>query len=342
VPTWNAGAAYRFQVGLADDMIGYMSPPWAYTSVAGVFAGPPECQDDDNDVDSKGHQHKLETEGVGPSAGGFVANNLTGILKQQGADPTASVKQGRFIYTDGVTGRSPYNAVGVWVAGSPGMVYALPGVTGFGDRGVDGSARLMDYDGAEQPGDGDVTTRGVLLYACNGAVAQRVYLDVYPALASPAPKLGAARRGTVQTGCGAGSGGPRSGPVIGRPPRLPTGCRDRRRPYSRVRAVRASRRRFSARGIARDRGCAGLRSVLVSVRVARHGRCRFLAANGRLSRKRSCARPLRLRARGKRSWKLQLKGRLPRGRYRMQVRAIDRRGNLETLKKRNVVRVRVR
>jgi hypothetical protein len=51
---------------------------------------------------------------------------------------------------------------------------------------------------------------------------------------------------------------------------------------------------------------------------------------------------LRLRARGTRSWKLQLKARLPRGRYRMQVRAIDRRGNLEALKKRNVIRVRVR
>jgi hypothetical protein len=34
VPTWNADAAYRFQVGLADDMIGYLSPPWAYTSVS--------------------------------------------------------------------------------------------------------------------------------------------------------------------------------------------------------------------------------------------------------------------------------------------------------------------
>jgi hypothetical protein len=342
VPTWNAGAAYRFQVGLADDMIGYMSPPWAYTSVAGVFPGPPECQNDTNDHDSKGHQHKLETEGVGPSAGGFVANNLTGILKQQGADPTAAVKQGRFIYADGVIGRSPYNAVGVWVAGSPGTVYALPGVTGFGDRGVDGNARLMDYDGAEQPGEGDVTTRGLLLYACNGSVAERLYLNLYPALSSPAPKLGTARHGTVQTGCGAGTGGPRSGPVIGRPPRLPVGCRDRRRPYSRVRAVRVSRRRFSVRGIARDRGCAGLRTVLLIVRRVSRGRCHFLAANGRLARARSCARPLRLRARGKRSWKLQLRARLPRGRYRMRVRAVDRRGNYERARRSNTVHFRVR
>jgi hypothetical protein len=96
------------------------------------------------------------------------------------------------------------------------------------------------------------------------------------------------------------------------------------------------------RGIARDRGCAGLRAVLVSVQTVRHGRCRFVAANGRLLPLRSCARPLRLRARGTRSWKLQLKAKLPRGRYRVQVRAVDRRGNLEALRSRNVVRLRVR
>jgi hypothetical protein len=344
VPTWNAVSAYRFQVGLADDMIGYMSPPWAFTDVAGVYAGPPECQNDpQTDRDSKGHKHKLETEGVGPSAGGFVAENLTGILKQQGADPAAVVRPGRFVYADGALGRSPYNAVGVWVAGSPGTLYALPGVTGFGTRGVDGTARLMDYDGAEQPGDGDVTTRGALVYACDGSVARRVYLDLYPAVdAASLPKLGAATHGSVQTGCGAGSGGPRGGPVVGPPPQLPVGCVDHLKPSSHVRAVRASRRRLSARGSARDRGCAGLRAVLVSVRAVHRGRCQFLAANGRLGRARSCARPLRLRARRTRSWKLQLKVHLPRGRYRLQVRAVDRRGNMEPLAKRNVVRVRVR
>jgi hypothetical protein len=343
VPTWNASAAYRFQVGLADDMIGYMSPPWAFTGVAGIYAGPPECQNDpQTDRDSKGHKHKLETEGVGPSAGGYVAQNLTGILKQQGADPAAVMRPGRFVYADGTLGRSPYNAAGVWVAGSPGTVYALPGVTGFGARGVDGTALMMDYDGAEQPASGDVTTRGALVYACDGSVARRVYLDLYPALTVDPPKLGAVERGTVQTGCGAGSGGPRGGPVVGPPPHLPVGCVDRAKPYSHVRAARVSRRRFSARGSAHDRGCAGLRAVLVSVRAVHRGRCRFLAANGRLGRARSCARPLRLRARGTRSWKLQLKARLPRGRYRVQVRAVDRRGNMEPLVKHNVVRVRVR
>ncbi|MEA2409640.1 MAG: hypothetical protein QOC77_201 [Thermoleophilaceae bacterium] len=343
VPTWNASAAYRFQVGLADDMIGYMSPPWAFTDVAGIYAAPPECQNDpQTDRDSKGHRHKLETEGVGPTAGGSVAERLTGVLKQLGADPTASMPAGRFVYADGAIGRNPQDAVGVWLAGSPGTLYALPGITGFGTRGVDGTARLMDYDGAEQPGSGDVTTRGALLYACDGSVARRVYLDLYPALTVDPPKLGAATHGSVQTGCGAGAGGPRGGPVVGPPPRLPVGCVDRAKPYSHVGAVRASRRRFSARGSARDRGCAGLRAVLVSVRAVHRGRCRFLAANGRLGRARSCARPLRLRTRGTRSWKLQLKVHLPRGSYRLQVRAVDRRGNMEPLVKRNIRQVRVR
>jgi hypothetical protein len=82
--------------------------------------------------------------------------------------------------------------------------------------------------------------------------------------------------------------------------------------------------------------------VLVTVRSVKGGRCRFLAANGRLARARSCLHPLRLRARGTRSWKLQLKTRLPRGRYRIRVRALDRRGNLELPRRLNTARFRVR
>jgi hypothetical protein len=344
VPTWHATAAYRFHVGLADDLIGYISPPWAFTDVAGIYTAPPECQNDPNtDRDSKGHQHKLETEGVGPSAGGFVADNLTGILKQQGADPAAVMRPGRFVYADGMLGRSPYNAVGVWIAGdaagSAGTVVGLPGVTGFGTRAVDATGRAMDYDGSEQPGEGDVTTRGMLVYACNGGVSRRYYLDLYPAIAS-APKLGPATRGTTEVGCGAGAGGPRTGPAPTVPP-LPHGCVDRSAPLTHLnrRLLRVSRRRVSVRGSARDRGCAGLRAVLVSVARVRGGRCRFVQANGRLTARRACSRRVQLRARGKRTWKLALRARLPRGRYRVQVQAVDRRGNRDRLR---VVRVGLR
>ena len=332
VPTWHATAGYRFQVGLADDMIGYMSPPWAFTAIPGIFAAPPECANDpDTDKDSKGHQHKLETEGVGPTAGGAVADNLTGILKQQGSDPAAVMRPGRFVYPGGTLGRRPDGAVGVWLPGSPATVVALPGTTGFGPYAATATGRMMDYDGAEQSAAGDVTTRGMLVYACDGTVAKRYYLDLYPALPAPA-KLGAATSGAVEVGCGAGSEGPRSGPV---PPVVPITtpggkvCRDRLKPRTRVSRARVTRRHVSVRGRSADRGCAGLSAVLVSVVHGRDPRCHFLAANGRLTRARPCRRAIRLRAHGKRAWRLSLKARLPRGHYRVTVRAIDRRGNHE-------------
>ena len=62
---------------------------------------------------------------------------------------------------------------------------------------------MMDYDGAEQASDGDVTTRGMLVYACNGNVARRYYLNVYPTL-SGATSLGGETTTTGKGGCGAG------------------------------------------------------------------------------------------------------------------------------------------
>jgi hypothetical protein len=224
-------------------------------------------------------------------------------------------------------------------ASAPGTIVALPGVTGFGGRGADATGRAMDYDGAEQPGQGDVTTRGMLVYACDGTVARRYYLDLYPAIAS-LPKLGAATHGSTETGCGAGTGGPRSGPVV-TPPSGPQGCRDRSRPLTSLKRGNAkiSRKRVSVHGTARDRGCAGLRSVLVSVARPQKGGCRFVLANGRLSSKRGCSRWVELRARGTRSWKLQLKARLPRGTYRVRARAVDKLAHLSHV---SVVSVSVR
>jgi hypothetical protein len=95
----------------------------------------------------------------------------------------------------------------------------------------------------------------------------------------------------------------------------------------------------SVSGSARDRGCGGLRAVLVSVARARGGRCRFVQPNGRLTGRRACSRRVQLRARGKRTWKLALRARLLRGRYRVQVQAVDRRGNRGRLR---VVRVGIR
>ena len=60
VPTWHAGAQWRLEVGLADDMLGYLLPPWAFATTPGTTQS--TCTPDQNDKDGKGHQHKLEDE----------------------------------------------------------------------------------------------------------------------------------------------------------------------------------------------------------------------------------------------------------------------------------------
>jgi hypothetical protein len=261
------------------------------------------------------------------------------------------VRRGRFVYADGTLGRRPENAVAIWLAPDnnatalgpgAGTIVALPGTTGFGKRGVGATGRMMDYDGAEQPGSGDVTTRGMLVYACDGAVAKRWYLDLYPALATT--RLDAATRGSTDVGCGAGEPGPpRSGPPPP-PPIAASGCTDAQAPVARFdrRRSRVSRRRVRVRGRASDRGCAGLAAVLVSVAKPRGLRCRFLQANGRLTPLRLCRRPVRLRATGTRSWRLSLRAHLPPGRYRVQVRAVDRRGNGQAPGRASLMRLSVR
>ncbi len=62
VPTWHARSAFRFQVGLADDLIGYLLPAWAYV------ADPPQLFPTACQGDAHGQDHKLEDEGVGPIA----------------------------------------------------------------------------------------------------------------------------------------------------------------------------------------------------------------------------------------------------------------------------------
>ena len=118
-------------------------------------------------------------------------------------------------------------------------------------------------------------------------------------------------------------------------------CLDRTPPRSRIdrRRSRLTRTRIAVRGRAADRGCLGsgriqpTRGKLARVRVAvsrRAGRrCRFLRRNGRLSRRRACRRPLWLRARGTRRFRLSMRARLPRGAYRVSSRAVDARSNRE-------------
>lgn len=195
VPTWHARARFRFQVGLADDLIGYLLPAWAFSTMPGVYLT--TCVDDADDKDPKGHQHKLETESVGYTAANQVATELTALLAAD-PDPKASVQRGRWLRPDGSASRRPEGAVGLYLA--DGTVFGTGNVVAFGSHRA-GPARFIDYDGVAQASP-DLTTHGVLR-----PDGQRVYIDVYPTLTIPA--LGAAKRAvTPATGPGESHGGP--------------------------------------------------------------------------------------------------------------------------------------
>jgi hypothetical protein len=340
VPTWRAQAPYRFHVGLADDLIGYELPAWAWKSdTPGVFTT------DACDSQEARHSHSLETEGVGPTGANAVAKALTALLGDTDyADPTLKrVWLGRYVQPDGRLTRRPEGAVAVWLAppGShelkpgSGTVIGTKGITGFGTRAIDRSGRMMDYDGIDQDAAG-VNTRGMVRFACNGTAAERYYVDVYPALSAPA-KLPAATTGKVSTGCGSGNPGTGTPGNPHHPPPRPgggkPGCRDTLRPDVSIarRSVRLERDRVFLRGTARDRGCRHrVAAVLVSIAHKAHHRCRFVQPNGRLSKRRGCRRPVLLRAAGTNRWSLSIRrARLPAGHYSVVVRALDPAGNRE-------------
>jgi hypothetical protein len=132
-------------------------------------------------------------------------------------------------------------------------------------------------------------------------------------------------------------------------------CMDHTPPVStlRQRNVARSATRVKARGGATDKGCkaaVGLAAakgkvgqVLISLaRTGRH-KCEFVNRKGQLTKLRSCRKGILLRARGHEKWTFALKAKLPRGNYRIDVRAVDISGNKETPnKRRNIVRFRVR
>jgi hypothetical protein len=195
VPTWHANGLFRFQVGLADDMIGYLIPAWAFASgTPGLF---------NNDLcyqDMHGHGHKLESESAGPTSANDVADALAALLDRQ-PDRSAHIVEGRFVLPDGTYARWPTGAVGVLVAprGSAaldpagGLLIGGPGADAFGSRPVDLHGVFMDYDGQPQAHP-DITTRGIMVLGADGCVRARYYLNVFPALDTSHP-LGAEATG---------------------------------------------------------------------------------------------------------------------------------------------------
>ncbi|MET0603148.1 MAG: Ig-like domain repeat protein [Baekduia sp.] len=121
-------------------------------------------------------------------------------------------------------------------------------------------------------------------------------------------------------------------PVVAKPDRTP--------PTTKIRRVSTARQPITLRGTAQDAG-SSVRRVRVS--VARHvGKlCRFLQANRKFTKARSCDKHSYLNAKGTSSWSLKLPS-LPAGRYTIWSRGIDAAGNIERKARgRNLIVVRI-
>jgi hypothetical protein len=313
-PSWHARARFRFQIGLADDMIGYLKPAWSYPGATpGAITPADGCT-----TDQHGHtRHVLEDEGVGPTAGNLVAQHLSDLLDQT-PDPAARFRVGRFVRADGTLtaayttaadqggpGHFPKDAVAIWLAapgstnldpapGKPdsGTLVALGSVRAFGARAVDATGEFMDFDGVAQAGP-DLHTRGMLVRGPD-CVAVRYYVDVYPAVtggaglgassaAGPAPAVPACPAGPAS---GPGSGAPGTAPGLGSlpGPAARAGLR-----LTNLRVV-PGRFRLGSRLPRRAQRSAG---TVISFRVASPGRVTLSFARALRGRRvgRRCVRP---------------------------------------------------
>jgi pseudomonalisin len=140
---------------------------------------------------------------------------------------------------------------------------------------------------------------------------------------------------TVPTGSPSGSAGDQA-PV----------CKDKTAPVSRFKGKRtATRKKITLSGTSGDKGCGfgGAGAVkVVQISIARVGRhdCEFVSAKGRLTKKRSCRKPILLTANGHNQWHFTLEVHLPKGNYRAVVRGVDTSKNKE--RPRADVRLRVK
>ncbi|MEA2460479.1 MAG: hypothetical protein QOH90_656 [Actinomycetota bacterium] len=186
VPTYYSGARYRWDMGLANDMIGYEIPAWGWDESAAIYTRPDDPCSQQPTAGDKGHDHALEAESLGPAAGNIVAKHLVALLKKVNGDSPNTVVQGRYIFADGTLSRRPYkapfvqggvvepneSAVALIEFTSPAFtVYALPDFDG--DFQIDGRGTFIDFDGQDQDA-ADQQTRGMQV----GTRAH--FLDVWP------------------------------------------------------------------------------------------------------------------------------------------------------------------
>jgi hypothetical protein len=186
VPTYYSGAKYRWDMGLANDMIGYELPAWGWDESAAVYTSPDDPCSQQSSSGDKGHHHALESESLGPVAGNIVAKHLVAILEQMDGSGVNDIQEGRYLFDDGTLSRRPYeapfspdgvvlptrHAVGIVSFGGPAFTtYALPSFSG--PFHLDGAGFFVDFDGHVQ-NEADQTTRGMKIGD------RTLFLNVWP------------------------------------------------------------------------------------------------------------------------------------------------------------------
>jgi hypothetical protein len=128
-------------------------------------------------------------------------------------------------------------------------------------------------------------------------------------------------------------------------------CKDRLSPVTSIaKGARIGPSDLRIRGTAKDRGChkgkahsaAGVARVSVAVGHVVGKKCRFMRSNGSFGSARSCSRPQYVKARGTKTWHLDVVGSFPKGTYKITVRSTDAKRNVEKPGKRQKITLRLR
>ena len=191
VPSQHSTAGYRWDVGLADDMVGYLIPAWGWDADRTVYLNPLDsCAS--NDTAEGGHHHALEDESLGPDAGNYIATHLASVLDRFDTGAHNPIASGRYLFADGTVSRRPYIAPfardgvvdptvhAIGVVGDSGAVVMLPGFDTAGSKHATAHGTFVDFDGHPQTA-ADQATRGMtLLEAVPGVAAGTTFfLDVF-------------------------------------------------------------------------------------------------------------------------------------------------------------------
>ena len=129
-------------------------------------------------------------------------------------------------------------------------------------------------------------------------------------------------------------------PTAGPPP---PPCTAHSAPRAELGRVAAKKGKLTIAGRAGETGCGARAIARVEVAVSRaagRGKCRFVAANGKLGKARACSKPVFLRAKGTKAWSLSLKRKLAPGRYTILARARDAGGAVQAPPARKTVTLR--